>query len=352
MAPRGSKRVASAADSVSPKKQRQVSSKLADIVATLRSAEHLNEHCREMLITMTLGLEKGKDDRHPSQTLGVSMIEETLQGAKAKFAEDVASSLGELSNIEASNTGLLARASDTEASLKEKQAAKKAASSSLDAAKQAVFTAESALKEAKEMHKQSDKTVALLVKEKTNLEVAFQEHLKTPMESDQILQHVFLQPFVNSLDLEESLKLALPSSCVKTKEQRGSFDDLVISALIKAWNKKIASLTQSIEEATPTVSEKKAAVTAAEVLLEGNTAVQQTAASELEAARTAQAETEAEVSKAKEELAVLGPKLKEATEKYSSFKAMLDDYVDGTLATFEALRDQGPTGEVAATAGA
>merc|ERR1719272_1032144 len=55
---------------------------------------------------MTLGLDTAKGERHASQTLGVAMIEETLQGAKAKFSGDVTLSLEELSSIEASNSTL------------------------------------------------------------------------------------------------------------------------------------------------------------------------------------------------------------------------------------------------------
>jgi len=350
MAPRGSKR-AVAADVASPKKQRG-NPKLEGILATLQSAEHLNEPCREMLIAMTLGLDTAKGERHASQTLGVAMIEETLQGAKAKFAGDVTLSLDELSSIEASNTTLMTRMTDADASLEEKQSAKKAAHSCLDAAKQAVVSAEGTVAEAKKLQCESDASVAALGKERTSLEAAFQDHLKTPMDNDKVLHHHSLAPFVNKLDLEESLKLALPSSCVKTKEHRGNFDDLVISSLIKAWNKRIAALTQSIEEAAPAVSDRKAATLAAEALLEGNMGVQQTNAAELEAARASEAEAEGEVRKTKEEFAVLGPKLKKAVDKHASLKATLDDFVDGTLATFEGLRDQEPVGEVAAPAGA
>lgn len=354
MAPRGSKRVAVIAevDQVSPTKQQRIDPKLEGIVATLQNAEHLNEHCREMLIAMTLGLATAKTQRHAAQTLGVAMIEQTLQDAKAKFAEAVTSSLDELSSLEASNSVIAARITETEASLMEKQAARNAANSALDAAKRARVNAESVFAEAKELQGQTDASLALLEKEKASLEAAFREHLMTPMENDTTLTHHLLQPFVNKLDLEESLKMALPSSCVKTKEQRGSFDDLVINALINAWNKQVASLTKSIQDEVAVVSERKVAVVAAESSLEGSRAVEQTAATELEAARAAQVEAEGEVSKAKAERDVLGPKLKETAEKHASLKAVLDEYVAGTLATFETLRDKEPAQEVAATAGA
>jgi len=353
MAPRGSKR-AELAQSLqgSPKKQRS-DPKLAGIIATLQNAGDLNEHCREMLIAMTSGLAKPKAERHPAQTLGVAMIEETLQDAQAKFAEAVAAAQDELSNLETSNSTVLVHMGEAEALLKDKQSVRSAGHSSLDAAKQAVVTAENALASLKELQRQGDESVAFLEKEKATLEAAFQEHLKTPMETDQILAHHFLQPFVNKLDLEESLKMALPSSCVKTKEQRGSFDDLVISELVKAWNKKIAFLAKSIEDEAPVGSEHKAAVLASEASSEDTKRVEQTASTELEAARVAEVEAEGEVSKAKEESAVLGPKLKQVADKHSSLKVILDDYVAGTLATFEALRDKEEAAEeVAAPAGA
>merc|ERR1711920_1116586 len=121
------------------------------------------------------------------------------------------------------------------------------------------------------------------------------------MEANEGPHYNFLQAHIQKLDLEESLAMALPSSCTKAKEQRGAFDDLVISELEKAMITKIASLSKSIEEEEPAEAERKAAVIAADTSLKASVETEKAASTEVELATAAAIEAEGLVTKAKAE---------------------------------------------------
>merc|ERR1711904_531563 len=80
------------------------------------------------------------------------------------------------------------------------------------------------------------------------------------MANNQGPHYNFLKPFMENLGLEESLINALPSSCVKTKEQRGGFDDLVLSEFQKALVAKQNALQKSVTDEAALVADTKASV--------------------------------------------------------------------------------------------
>merc|ERR1719335_1691187 len=115
-------------------------------------------------------------------------------------------------------------------------------------------TAEATLAEQKELQVKGDADYATLEKDKAELDAAYTEHFKAPMDANEGPHHSFLKPFIENLGLEDSLVNALPSSCVKPKEQRGGFDELVLGELGKALEGKIAALDKSIAEEAAGVS--------------------------------------------------------------------------------------------------
>jgi chromosome segregation ATPase len=355
MAPRGSKRVAAVAVAPQSPKKPKVDSKFTGIIATIHNADSLNEHCREMLVAMVSSLSTPKSERHPSQQLGVEMIEETLQDARKKFAGSAAQAEEERTELEGSKETRAERVRVAEASLNEKQADENAAQTASNGAQEAVKSAEGALAEAKEAQIQGEKPIIALGEEKAALSTAFQEHFVAPMESNQGPHYNFLEPFTEKIGLEESLIKALPSSCVKTKEQRGGFDELVIAEFEKSMRAKIASLEKALADDIPAASARKESVVSAEAALESKVASEKTAAAELVAATSGRVEAEEELSKAKEDCAALEPTLAQVTQKHLSLQSELKDFETGTLASFESFRDQEcpqPIEEEAASAGA
>jgi len=326
------------------------------ILSTLRSAEDLNEHCREMLVLMaTPSLSKAKSDRHELQHLGVTMIEEALQARKRTLIEAVDIAQKELSELEGSKASLSQHVDAAKATLAQRESAKEAAFTAHEDAKAATESAEKALAEAVNAHSEVETSHAALEKESSDMESAYQEHFQIPVGANEGPHHIFLKPFLEKLSLEESLHQALPSSCVKTKEQRGSFDELVISELGKAFVAKIDALKKSIVDEAAVISERKATLAAAEQAVEAQMLSEKAAAADLEAAKVVLQEAEVELSAASEKWIAFEPTVQESREKYNLHDKARQEFEDGALKSFETLRDNDlpPAVETeAATAGA
>jgi len=354
MAPRGVKRTTSTA--ASPKKKGRVDPVFAGIIATLEGTEDLSERCREMLIAMvTPSLSTFKSERHNMQQMGVTMIEEKLREHQQKVTEAVALARNRLSELEGSKSALSDSLEAAKGSLEEKTKAFLSAHNASQEAKAAVKDAEAKVAEAKDLQKKGDANHAALEKEKAAIEAAHAEHFKTPMDANEGPHHSPLKPFIENLGLEESLIQALPSSCVKSKEQRGTFDDIVLTELGKALVKKIADLEKSIADEVSGVSERSAAIIAAEAELESKTLAEKTAAVDAQAAAAVKHEADAEVTKASEEWSSFEPRVQEATEKLNTLDATRVDFEEGPLKDFANLRDKeapAPVEEEAAPAGA
>jgi len=350
MAPKGAKRTNSGP--ASPKKKSRVDPAFAGIIATLEGADDLSERCREMLIAMVNpSLSAFKSERHNLQQMGVEMIEEKLQHHKQKLAEGVAMARKELEGLEGSKSGLSANSESAKAVLEEKKTAFLSAHTASQEAKAAVKEAESALAEAKSLQKKGDANHAALEKQKVAIEAAYEEHFKTPMDANEGPHHSHLKPFIENLGLEASLTTALPTACVKSKEQRGSFDELVITELGKALLKKISDLGQSIADEVSGVPARKAAIAAAEADLEGKNLAEKSAAADAQAAATAKHEADAAVTKASEEWASFEPRVQEATEKLSVLVFERMSFEEGSLKDFVTLRDKEAPAAVEGEAG-
>jgi hypothetical protein len=326
------------------------------ILSTLRSAEDLSEHCREMLVLMaTPSLSKAKSDRHELQHLGVTMIEEALQARKRTLIEAVDIAQKELSELEGSKASLSQHVDAAKTTLAQRESAKEAAFTAHEDAKAATESAEKALAEAVNAHSEVETSHAALEKESSDIESAYQEHFQIPVGANEGPHHIFLKPFLEKLSLEESLHQALPSSCVKTKEQRGSFDELVISELGKAFVAKIDALKKSIVDEAAVISERKATLAAAEQAVEAQMLSEKAAAADLEAAKVVLQEAEVELSAASEKWIAFEPTVQESMEKYNLHDKTRQEFEDGALKSFETLRDNDlpPAVETeAATAGA
>lgn len=352
MAPKANKRAATGI-AASPKKMRKADPMFAGIVATLQGADNVGDLTREMLIAMVApSLSTPKAERHSVQKLGVTMIEEMLQDHKQQLVEAVEVAQKELTEIEGTKDTLSKSCDNAKASLEEKQVGKTAAHNAYEAAKLASCSAESELAEQKDLQTKGDAAYAALEKEKVDLTAAYEEHYKTPMDANEGPHHTFLMPFIDNLGLEDSLTSALPSSCVKTTEQRGGFDTLVLTELGKALVAKIAALEKSLVDGSSGNSERQAAVTSAEAVLDTKKLAEKTAAADLEAAATALSEAEAELSKASGDWATFEPRLQAATDEVALQDKKRMDFVEGALKEFETLRDKEPVEQEAAPLGA
>jgi chromosome segregation ATPase len=357
MAPKANKRTTTAgAAAGSPKKRSKVDPIFAGIVAALQGAEDVTEQCREMLVAMAVPcLSVPKSERHNLQNIGVRQIEETMEQHKKKLVEAVAGAQKAMTDLQGSSGSLLQSLEDAKSVFEAKKVAFRSAATAREEAKAAVKEAQKGLAEAKDAQEKGDAHHAALEKEKTDIEACYQEHYKVPMDANEGPHYKSLKPFIGKLGMEDSLTSALPSSCLKNKDQRGTFDDLVLSEVGKAFTGKIESLEKSIADEVAGVSARKAAIESAEAALETKVNAEKTAMAELEAAGSAQKEAEAIVKKASEDWATFEPRVQQAADDHNMHDSRRLDFEEGALKDFLSLRDKeapAPVEEEAAPAGA
>jgi len=341
MAPAKANKRPTAGGMGSPKRKSRVEPMFAKIVATLQDADGINESTREMLIAMVSpSLSAAKGERHSVQQLGVTMIEEMLQSHKVKLVAAVDVAQNELAELEGSKGALMQCLEAAKASLGEKQTAKAAAHTAHEESKAATQAATSTVAAAIDTQTTMDAAHAGLEKDKADIDAAYLEHFKTRMDANECPQHSGLMPFLATLGLEESLISALPSSCVKTVDQRGGFDNLVLTELGKAFVGKIASLEKRIVDEAPGIFERKANIVNSESMLEARVLAEKTACSDLDAASVAQDEAEADVAKATEDWTTFEPQVQEATCKHTLQDTIRMDFEEGALKDFALLREK------------
>merc|ERR1712014_189093 len=156
-----------------------------------------------------------------------------------------------------------------------------------------------------------------------------------------------LEPSLGDLILDDSLKTALPITCVKPKAERGAFDNMVITELEKAFSKKTAELTQILAEAAPKNAERDAAVEAAETHVKDAEESQKKAAEELASAKESEKQSYKAVKRIEAEVAAYEPERLKVEAEKDARATVLGNFKEYNIGCFELLRDQ--TSKPAAT---
>merc|ERR1719199_1830756 len=213
-------------------------------------------------------------------------------------------------------------------------------------------TTKKLLAEKQEEHRTCDAPYLAAKKEQVGLASAFVEHFKVPLESGETLHYEELQPFLSNLDLEESFMVSVPSSCMKTKEERGSFDHIVLQALEQALLDRATQIKDVVSNRSPESEAREVAVLKAEEQLAVDRVAQEKASAELAAA---QKEVELLAAELKEILQVganIGVELKAALKQSDKVRFIQEGFEQGPLASFRTCKDGGAASEKCATAGA
>jgi chromosome segregation ATPase len=360
--PAKNKRTAAPVAAKEDAKKPRVDPKLAPVTSAISKVENMPEKCKEMLIAMFApSLKVGpSSERHEIQTAALGMIEETLQQEKARMQERVSASEEKLANLNSIKTEKDGEQAAAEAVLAARKEQEQTQKTLLADATTAQRSAEQTLAAALEAQKQGDTTFEANKQEKEVLDKAFIEHYKTPMDADEGPHFGSLQPLLGKLTLDESLLSALPSSCVKLKDQRGSFDIVVLSELEKAFSTKIAELASLLEAEEPAAADRKAKYEAAESDYVQKKDAQKEAVSAYEAAQKAVKEAEQEKAKAVKVAASAGDDVQVEVQVCEVHKQHLSEFEAGPMATFSSLKEppSAPTldkveaAEEVATAGA
>lgn len=238
---------------------------LVSIADVIMQADHLPDRCRAMLVDMLpFSLSVPSDQRHEAQTWAVDAVEQTLSGKKSELEAAAAAEELKLSNLTASEAGLAGTVTEAETALAAQNDVVKGAEQALADATAAAKGAGETLAVKRTEQQAGAAKLTVTQDEKAKLEAAFEAHFKVPMQEGTGPHFKELQPFLKQIEMEASLMKAMPSSCGKSKEDRGSFDEIVLQELEKALSSKVASLGEIVAVETPACVEREAAVQAAE----------------------------------------------------------------------------------------
>jgi len=305
----------------------------------LMEAEELPDRVRTMLVEMLpFSLKFASDERHELQAMAVDMTEATLSAKQSALQATVASEDGSLASLKASESQLGTAVGDAEVALAARKAVAQGKAGALAEATEGESASETVLAVKRLEHAASQATVATLQDEKSAIETAFAEHFK-PIEEGEGKAHLKkLEPFLKQIEIESTLLTALPSTCGKSKEKRGSFDILVLQELAKSFSAKITVLGDSVVAAGPASEAREAGIQIAEKDHEAKVAAKALAAAESVAADTEHSDREAALGAAKKAVDDFQPQVEEMTGRLAAAKIALEEFEAGPLANFVALK--------------
>jgi len=302
-----------------------------------------------MLVDMLpFSLSIPSDQRHESQTWAVDAVEQTLESHKALLVAAMASEEEKLAALQASESKLGDNCKEAETALLAQTEVVAAAKAGSAAASEAAAGAASALTTAQDEHKAAESKLATTKDELQMFETTVAEHFKTPMEAGAGPHYKELQPLLKHIEMDVSLSKALSSSCGKSKEDRGSFDEVVLKEFEKALTSKITSLTDAVAADTPGLAQLEAVAQAAEKERDAKVDAQKQAAEALEGAEKEQTDKEAALAAANKASEDFMPQLEEMAGLVDKARAALTSFESGALSGFSKYKAQvAVTGEAA-----
>jgi chromosome segregation ATPase len=289
-----------------------------------------------MLVDMLpFSLSVPSEERHEVQKAAADMVEQTLNAKKSVMQSAVAAEDVKLAELMASQTEFTSTVSEAETAVASQKEVVHTAKSALAEATTTANASRTTLTDLRTEQKEADAKLQDAREEKAALESALENHFK-PMMEDAAGQHFKeLEPFLKKLEMEESLLIALPSTCAKSKEHRGTFDNVVMETLEKAICSKISTLGDTVTAETPASVQRQLAVEAAEKDFDAKKEIQKQAVAEFEVAQKEHTAREATLSKAKQTLLELKPQVDLVTGSIEKAKLMLEAFETGPLAGFK-----------------
>jgi hypothetical protein len=334
-------------------KKAKVDPVLASVGDVVMQADHLPERCRAMLVDMLpFSLSIPSDQRHEVQTWAVNAVEETLSAHKSLLEAGIVTEDGKLVSLKSSEGDLASAVVEAQTALDAQKEVVQSAKVSLADATEAANTASTTLATAQTEQKAGEAKLSSTIEEKATSEESFKAHFQTPMEEGACLNFKGLQPLLKHVEMEASLLKALPCSCSKSKEDRGSFDEVVLKELEKALSARIAALGDIVAVETPASVEREATVQAAEKDHTEKKEAQKQAADAFEAAQTEQSAREAALATARQAVKDFQPQVDEVTGLLETAKATLVKFETGPLSSFTKYKAQVAVSDEAAPAGA
>jgi len=288
-----------------------------------------------MLVDMLpFSLSIPSDERHETQTWAVQAVEQTLHANKAALEAASAAEDEKLASLKSSEGELGASVAAADAASEAQKVVVQSAESAHAERMEAANVASQALAALQEQQKTCETNLASTKEEKDALEPAYQTHFAAPMQDGAGPHFKELQPFLKKIDMEASLLKAIPSVCSKSKEDRGSFDDVVLQELGKALTSKLTALSDAIAAETSASVERATALQAAESDNIAKKEAQQQAHDVLTAAMKEQSDREAALTAAKQAVENFQPQVDTMTKMVEKARAAAAKFESGPLASF------------------
>jgi len=348
----GGKRVSSSANASATKKVK-INPVHAEIQDALKKAENLPAHCRDMLAAMVpASLATMREERSEHQKTVIQWVEDALLREKDKLTAQADAIADTLSELEAGKAEHVAEVQKAEAALAEKKEALPLRKHALAEATIAMTATKKMLAEKQEEQRVCDSDFLAMKKEQEGLAAAFVEHFRVPLEAGEALHYEELQPFLRNLELEESFMVSAPSSCMKTKEQRGSFDDVVLQALEQALLDRASQIKDVVSNRSPESVAREVGVRKAEEQLAVDRAAQEKATADLAVAQKDVELGTAALKEIEKVVASCDVDVKATAEVCDKLRSLQEGFEQGPLTSFRTAKDGIVASELCATAGA
>mmetsp|Transcript_146466 Transcript_146466/g.258802 ORF Transcript_146466/g.258802 Transcript_146466/m.258802 type:complete len:388 (-) Transcript_146466:134-1297(-) len=353
MAPKGNKRAGQVSKAAPPAKVKKVeeevpkySNPLMEGVANAIQQAELPEACKEMLLIMFPGsLEFPIEERHEFHAMVVRMVGESIQETHSKMIKEVEEAGSAVEAAKAKNTDLEATAVEAESKLKVAGETVQSKETGLQEAAALASNKQTSFDDAKEAQTKGDAESEALKQEKQTYESAFEDSFKAlhqgDLEGQQAVQHYkVIKPLLANLHLDESLCLALPSTCQKKPGDRGAFDNVIIQQLDTALQTRIAALGENIEAGASAAAERAAAVQAAEQELQASKDAKETAQTDLQDAKTKRDEAYELVKSSKKAVTEGVKELEGLTKSHDDKLKFRAHFENWNMSSFAQLKDK------------
>jgi hypothetical protein len=341
------KRAATTAAKAPPAKKEKNDPAVVAVQEVLTQGLGLPKNCSHMLAAVTpTSLGVARDKRDEQQAIVVKWIEDTLEKHQEQLQTEADIAAEKLRTLEASKAELRRAVEKAETALNEKKELLPLKKDALAEATIAVTATKKAFAKAEELRAAD----VAKTQEMENLAIVIEQQFKAPLAAGEALRYDALKPFMGALELEESFKVSVSSSCCKTKDQRGPFEEAVLEALEKSLIARQAKLNDEVQSSRPDAEKRSAEAHRIEEELAGLRRAQEAAVADLAAAQKEVEAKVVELKTAEEAVAAGDTELSAAAQHAEESLAKQRAFDQGPLQNFRTCRDR--TAAIPATAGA
>lgn len=307
------------------------------VMEAIDSAEGLNDSCKAMLkVACPLAFNVPSDERNEIQLDVVAMIGEVMKSTETRLQASIEMELANVTGANEKHDKLIQASKLCDEELRVATLKTETLQQELEAASQETKSAETSLAESIGLQVTGDKQHELAKSERVRLQSMILKFIKR----ENADCDVDLDSFAKSLDLDESLTIALPKACAKELDARTAFDGMVVDEFQKILDSRIADLNKQIDEEAPNVESRAAVVEAAKQVVTTKKEFQQTKSAEHSAAVEAQEKCKAAAESSQEELLHGEISNEKAIKACEIEKAKLEKFKEWPLLCFETLRDR------------